>query len=193
MRIRKRKAAILCLELLESEGFLRYAMPDFNRKEWIRHALGGDPLLEECGRVFAVDAEDLFERGPAIFLEEMASFMAAIGCAIRFEEIKVPHQRTTLRLNERHYLLEDSQEAQEEYGWGAALVRLAEALDSCLRESGVSERCYYTGLGNDALLCFLSLTMAETLTTLFEVTNSECELHLADSTAPKYPPKNAFV
>lgn len=171
----KKKVAEMAIGNLENAGFLSRVTSSFERERWLRQALQGRPLQEDCGRVFSVDAEVLFESGPSKYLSNMSAFLSEIGAPVKDWRLYfVPGWETWFWLNGRRYLLSSVEDRKCSDYWTPAFLRFVEALNSEMRFSRVEERCYFSGMGNDALICFLTEPMAAALLLLNEaIPNSD--------------------
>ena len=162
MRKQARRRMEEVLERLEGEGFYAHASPSFGVAQDALLAESGDPLPPESGPIFYLDAEALFESGPAEFLGDIGPFFAAVGAAI----VPCPtpgKEPVEICLDGRVFVIVPWQPEPDLTNWVKAGLRLLVALDWYLERRGVRERCYYTHLDNDSVVGFLTERMAELL------------------------------
>lgn len=177
----KYRKAIRAIRDLELSGFLDHAQPSFDRSKWQKKALRGDPLQEECGRVFAVDAETLYEIGPLDYLNEMIDLLRNIGAPLgRFQLIEIPHRETRLRIGDAEYLLTSAEDRRQMNYWTPTFLRFVNVLNIQIRSSGASEGAYFTGTENDSLICLLTSPMVSALSALNQVVMMHNKLYWAD-------------
>jgi len=145
---------------LDSLGFFIYA-PEGESVTLRDSAVAcGDLLSDECGRVFFLDAEEVYESGPGRFLAELAPFLEAVGCPVtEYQEIKRPGEFYTIVLNGRHFELWSLGEGVDRDPWLGPSVRLLGALEALLDDSGSDEHVFFDVVGNDTMIVFLTEEM----------------------------------
>ena len=158
------------VEELGNEGFYGDA-PEL-RESHARLALAarGELLPEECGRIFTLDAETLYESGPDQFLAEIAPFLAGVGASMTPDEADATGEPFTFVPESDRY---------SGRSWQRAALRLLAALDSHFEHRRAKERSYYTHIDNDSIVAFLTPRMADLITQLADTLGSPLILHQA--------------
>jgi hypothetical protein len=177
----KRQALIETLDLL---GFYRYASPDYlpgikqitlktgnlfpdfpamsysqviTQKKPLYRIV--DPEPDGTKRAYFVDAENLYEQGTKVFIEEMSPILRVFGVHINALGEDVSDEKgLSVTINGITFQIESKRERDAGVNlWMLTTTRIFAALNVFLAESGSDERLYYrVNAGNDAQAIFLT-------------------------------------
>ena len=135
---------------------------------------GWGVILDDWGRKFYADAEDLAEGGIAQFLRSIEPFLKRQGVdGLEIEE-QLSETGYTVIIGSTPYPIYTQEEMETEDGWWLATVRTFELVNELLVLAGSEERFYAVGGGNDMFGLFLTPALHEVICNHKDASPREC-------------------
>lgn len=144
------------LQKLEKLGFYNHLAPadraaakqaDFEAR-W--------PFAHDGAPIAMADAEDLYEIGPAGWLNENAEALARRGVSFRRAEDVEADGALLTRVDDREFLIRTDDEASGDGGWSRSADRYVGLVNTLLSEAGSAERLFWIHGGEDGVVAFLT-------------------------------------
>jgi hypothetical protein len=118
-------------------------------------------LLQQNGRFFHADAEELAEGGVVDFLKKVQPFLRHLGVALTSLDQTYDESSYTVSVNGKLYLIWNAAELQEIGIRGIATVRTFSIVNELIEKAGSLERLYALYGDNDLHGLFLTPDLKE--------------------------------